>query len=107
MKLHDLPNARFYRTVLWALLLCAVIVAAAAGLGRAALNFEAAVTEKPDLAIYVLLPDDKISNIELLREEEGRREYLATTPEGAILVDLRFNEETGHWYVHYKERLHD
>ena len=78
---------------------------AAAALGRATHNFGAALTEKPDVAIYLLLPNEDIGNTTLLRESDNERDYLAETATGPKLIKLRKNE--GEWFVSLIEKLHD
>lgn len=82
-----------------------MVVAIAAGLARATLNLNAALIEKPDIAIYLLLPDEEIRGVDILREEEGRRDYLAETKDGPKLVILKKGEEE--WYVEHIEPLRE
>lgn len=77
---------------------------AAAALGRATHNFSAALTDKPDVAIYVLLPDEGIRDTTLLRETEKERDYLAETKDGPKLIKLRRGEQE--WFVSLIEELH-
>tara|TARA_B100000315_G_scaffold207068_1_gene201713 strand:+ start:1117 stop:1404 length:288 start_codon:yes stop_codon:yes gene_type:complete len=81
-----------------------IIVGMAAGIGRATMNLGAALTEKPDIAIYILLPDEEIGKIEVLREEETERHYMAETKEGPKLIILKMGEKE--WYVSHIEKLH-
>lgn len=105
MDLSGLSHHRFLSTIGWAIVLSAVIVTIAAFLARATLNLKAALTDKPDLAIYLLLPDEEIGQTTLLREHESERDYLAETKEGPKLVKLRKGEEQ--WYVAHIEKLHE
>lgn len=89
----------------WALLGSSVIVGATAVLGRAALNLRAALTDKPDIGIYMLLPDEGIRETTLLRETENQRDYLAETRDGSKLIILR--KEGGEWTVAGIERLRE
>ncbi len=89
----------------WALLGSGLIVGATALLGRAALNLRAALTEKPDIGIYVLLPDEGIRTTTLLRSTEQERHYLAETREGKKLIILRRQGEE--WGVVHIERLRE
>ena len=61
MEVHLLSRFRFLHTLGWALLISVGIVAVAAGAGRAVINMKAALIDKPDIAIYLLLPEEKIS----------------------------------------------
>ena len=104
---HNLTPRAFNSTVLWALALSIGIVVAAAFLGRAARNMEAALTDKPDIAIYLLLKDQDIGKTTLLREnDEGtQRDYLAETDDGQMLVTLKRGETQ--WYVAGTERMRE
>lgn len=80
------------------------IVVSASLLGRAAHNFRAALTDKPDLAVYLLLPEEHITTMELLREEPLQRDYLAQTASGPTLIVLKKGQRE--WFVSHTERLH-
>lgn len=86
-------------------MLSILIVVAASLLGRASYNFKAALTEKPDVAVYLLLPDEEIGYTTLLRETETQRDYLAETKDGQKLITLKKGEEE--WFVSTVERLHE
>ena len=105
MEIHRLSRKGFLHTVGWGLVASLVIVGMAAGLGRATMNLRGALTDKPDLALYLLLPDEGIGKVELLREEENERHYLVATKEGPKLVILKKGESE--WYVSYIEKLHE
>lgn len=97
-------GATFANTVLVALALSAVIVAATAGLGRALHNLQSALTGKPDLAVYLLLPDEDVRNVTLLRGGNSRRDYLVETKDGPKLAILLM--QNGEWTVAELEPLH-
>ena len=101
---HHLSKRGYVRTVWVAVTLSVLVIAAAAGLGRATKNFRAALTDKPDVAIYLLLPDEGLGNTTLLRESETERDYLAETKDGPKLVKLKKGEKE--WYVSFIEPLH-
>lgn len=105
-KLHipHLTRIRFFHTMLWSLIVSCIIVAAAAGIGRATHNMNIALQEKPDVAIYLLLPEEDIGRIKVLRESEGERDYLADTKDGPKLVKLKKGPEQ--WYAALVEPLH-
>jgi hypothetical protein len=105
MAIHRLSRPRYIHSAFWALLVCAIIVSAFAALGRSTLNFKAALTDKPDIAIYLLLPDEGLGHTELLRETEDQRDYLAETKDGSKLVILKKGEEE--WYVDRMEELRE
>lgn len=104
-NVEKVSNFRYAHTVLWAVLMSIAVVALTAGLGRAALNMKAALTEKPDLAVYVLLPEEELGRTTLLREQPGERDYVAESKDGQLYVKLRKSKE-GKWYVAELERLH-
>lgn len=102
---HTLSHQGYRMTVLWAAFCCLAIVAAASGFARASRNFAAALTEKPDLAVYLLLPEEEIGQSTLLREQDTERDYLAETKDGPKLVKLKKGENE--WYVSVVEKLHE
>jgi hypothetical protein len=103
---HSLSRRTYLRTVSWAFFLCFSIVICASLLGRATHNFKAALTEKPDVAIYLLLPDEGLGQTTLLRESDTMRDYLAETDEGQKLVKLEKNRD-GEWEVALIEALRE
>lgn len=105
INIHHLSARRFLRTVLWAVIASSIIVTAAAGLGRAARNFEAALTDKPDVALYLLLPDEGITTSTVLRERPNERDYLVETARGPRLIKLKRGARE--WYVSSTEVLHE
>ncbi|PIP64955.1 hypothetical protein COU77_04105 [Candidatus Peregrinibacteria bacterium CG10_big_fil_rev_8_21_14_0_10_49_16] len=104
MELHTLHRNKYVGTVFWALVLCVTIVTVASFLGRAARNLNAAVIDKPDIAIYLLLPEEHIFATTLLKEEEKERHYIAETSDGPLFVKLVKGERE--WYVATVEKLH-
>ena len=104
INIRTVSKHKFLRTVVWSILASGVIVVAAAGLGRAARNFEAALTDKPDVALYLLLPNEGITTSSLLRELPNERDYLVETPEGPKLIKLKRGPQA--WYVSSSEPLH-
>lgn len=105
MVIDRLSRWRFLNTTFWALLLSGVIVAGASFLGRATINLKAALTDKPDIAIYLLLPDEGIGATTLLRETTNERHYLAETKDGPKLVILQKKDEE--WEVQKIEKLRE
>ena len=93
------------RVTVYTLLFSAVIVVVAALLGRAARNLQAALVSKPDIAIYLLLPEEDMGQVTVLRASDTQREYLAQTKEGPKLVILKKGEQQ--WYVGSIEKLHE
>lgn len=102
---HTLSHRGYRMTVAWAVLCCLVIVVAASAFARASRNFTAALTDKPDLAIYLLLPEEEIGYSTLLKEAETERDYLAETKDGPKLIKLKKGEKE--WFVSVVEKLHE
>ena len=105
MDWHRVSTFRFFHTIGWAVLLCALIVAVAATLGRATLNLKAALTDKPDIAVYLLLPEEEIGRTVLLRDKGDERDYLAETKDGPKLVRLKKGNDQ--WYVEEVQKLRE
>ena len=103
MEIHHVSRRKFASTILWAVTGSIVIVGVVASLGRATMNLRAAVTDKPDIAIYMLLPDEEIGKTTVLREVEDEVHYLAETKEGPKLIILKKGEIE--WYVSKIEPL--
>ncbi len=102
--ISHISRRSFTRTVIAAVVLCITIVATSAALARAAHNFKIALREKPDIAIYLLLPDEQITTTKVLREGEKERDYLAETKDGPKLVKLK--KDNDQWYAALIEPLH-
>lgn len=100
-----LSHRSFKCTVLWAVGVSTLIVVAISALARAAHNFEIALTDKPDIALYLLLPEEGITSSELLRESEHERDYLTETNEGPKLVKLK--KDGTQWRATLVESLHE
>ena len=105
MEISLISRKRYTHTMLWAVLLSSVVVALAATLGRAMANVKAALTDKPDIAVYLLLKDDVVTSSTLLRSHDDERDYLVETKEGPKLVKLKKGEKE--WFVVSKERMHE
>lgn len=105
MEIHRISRGRFLHTVGWGLMASLIVVGAAAGIGRATMNLGAALTDKPDIAIYVLLPDEGLGKIEILKEEENERHYMAESKTGPKFIILKKGDSE--WYVSHIENLHE
>jgi hypothetical protein len=105
LEIHHLTRPRFLHTVWWAVLLSALIIGVVATLGRAAANVKAALTDKPDIAVYLLLEDEGVTQSTLLRGRALERDYLVETRDGPRLVKLKKGEEE--WFVASVETLHE
>lgn len=105
MVIQRLSLGRFLHTTFWAFVVSALIVAAAAALARATINLKAALTDKPDIAIYLLLPEEEIGYSTLLREEENVRHYYAETKEGPKVIRLK--KVNGVWEVKEVEKMRE
>lgn len=104
-QIHSLSRRRYTHTVLWSIFVSLLVVVGVSLAARATHNFQAALTDKPDIAIYLLLPDEELGNTTLLRETETERDYLAETKEGPKLVKLKKGEKE--WFVSVVEKLHE
>ncbi|MFH0769812.1 MAG: hypothetical protein V1926_00365 [Candidatus Peregrinibacteria bacterium] len=104
MDIHRLSRPRFLQTTFWAVLVSCLIVIVASFLARATLNLNAALTDKPDIALYLLLPDEEITTSSLVRERTEERQYIAETKDGPKLIILKKGEKE--WYVSEMEQLH-
>lgn len=104
MHIHLLSVSRYRLTMFWAMLFSLLIVGLAATLARASYNVTAALTEKPDIAIFLLLPEEQITQTTLLREHTDERDYLAETKDGPKLIRLK--RGPNEWYVEFQEQLH-
>lgn len=104
MEISLISRKRYSHTMLWAVLLSALVVALTATLGRAMANVKAALTDKPDIAVYLLLKDDMVTSSTLLRSHEDERDYLVETKDGLKLVKLKKGEKE--WFVASEERMH-
>lgn len=89
---------------MWSVILCLLIVGAAAALARSAHNFKAALTDKPDLAIYLLLPEEGVTNTTLIKDGDTEKDYLVETKTGPKLIKMKKGPEQ--WYVAQEENLH-
>lgn len=94
------------RTLLLGIGASLTIVTVAAFLGRATLNLRAALTEKPDIGIFLLMKDEGITDATMLRQDDKdtERDYLVQTETGPKLVTLK--KQNDHWYVFEEEDLH-
>ena len=104
-NVHSLSHKGYRKTAFWSIAAAIIVVMIASALGRAAHNFQAALTDKPDVAIYLLLPEEGLGKTTLIKSTDTEREYLAETKNGPELVRLKRGEKQ--WYVEYKEKLHE
>jgi hypothetical protein len=105
MDIHHVSSKRFAHTVWWAVLLSSLVVALAATLGRAMANIKAALIEKPDIAVYLLLEEEGVTSSTLLRAKENERNYLVETKTGPKIVQLKKGEKE--WFVANVERMRE
>ncbi len=92
-----------YHTYMWAILVSALVVGVSATLIRATLNVTGALLAKPDIAVLLLLPEEHITDSEMIRARDDERDYLVQTDEGQKLVRLKRGHE---WYVAEVVQLH-
>ena len=105
-QVHSISRPAFNTTVTWVVIVCLIIVCSAAALGRATRNFKAALTDKPDIAIYLLLPKEGLGNTTLIssKDNDTERAYMADTKDGPKLITLKKGPRE--WYVESEENLH-
>lgn len=104
MEIDRLSRWRYFSTIAWAVGGSIAVVAVTAGLARATLNMKGALIEKPEIAVYLLLPDAGITEVEVLRETEMQKDLLLHTKTGNMLVIMKKGEEQ--WYIAEQENLH-
>lgn len=89
---------RYVHTITWAVLLSLFIVALAATLGRATVNLRGALTaEDGSLAVMLLLPEEQISEVTLVKASIDTQEFLVETKDGPKLIRLKRGETE--WFV--------
>lgn len=89
---------RAIHTMSWAVLLSLLIVAVAATIGRATVNLRGALTaEDGSLAVMLLLPEENISEVTMIKASSDTQEFLAETKDGPKLIRLKRGETE--WFV--------
>ena len=97
---------RAVHTMMWALLLSLLIVGLAATVGRATVTLRGALTaEDGSLAVMLLLPEEEISEVTLVKAGVDTQEFLAETKDGPTLVRLKRGERE--WFVLDTVRLRE
>src|SRR3989338_9788573 len=85
---------RYVHTMMWAVLLSLLIVAAAATLGRATMTLRGAlVADDGSLAVMLLLPEEEISEVTLVKAGVDTQEFVAETKDGPKLVRMKKGEK--------------
>ena len=105
MDIRHLSGHKYRETSVWMLLAAAAIIITFALLARASLNLHAALTDKPDLAVMILLPEEDITEVTLLRDQEQERDYLVTTKEDGIKF-VKLRKIGGEWKLAEVEKMH-
>ena len=106
MHISFLSPWRYSHTMGWAILMSLLIVGLAATLGRATINLRGALTaEDASLAVIMLLPNEHISNLTVIRAGAETQELLAETKDGPKLIRVRRVE--GKWEVQEEIRLRE
>ena len=97
---------RYAHTITWALLLSSLIVGAAATIARAGVNLRGALTaEDGSLAVMLLLPQERISDVTLLRASSDTQEFLAETKSGPKVIRLKRGLKQ--WFVEEEVALRE
>ena len=95
---------RYVHTMMWAILMSALIISLAAVVGRATVNLRGALTaDDGSLAVMMLLPEENISDVTLVKASVDRQEFLVETKDGPKLIRLKKGEEK--WFVEEKINL--
>lgn len=105
MEIDRISRWRYASTIIWAVAGSLGIVAVTAGLARATLNVKGALVEKPEIAVYMLLPEVAITKVEILEEFENQKDLLVYTKTGKLLVIMK--KGNSEWYIAEQENLHD
>ena len=105
MDIRHLSGGRYREASIWMILAAAAIIITFALLARASLNLHAALTEKPDLAVMLLLPEEDITNVTLLREQGNERSYLVETKDEGIKF-VKLQKVAGKWKIVETEDMH-
>lgn len=97
---------RYMHTMIWAVLLSLLIVSLAATIGRATVNLRGALTaEDGSLAVMMLLPEEEIREVTLVKADADEQEFLAETKDGPKLIRLKRGEKE--WLVREKITLRE
>jgi hypothetical protein len=106
MHIQLLSRFRYTHTITWALLLSCLIVAVAATIARASLRLRGALTdEDASLAVMLLLPEENISDVTMLKATYDTQEFLAETEDGPKVI--RVKKVEGKWAVSEQVPLHE
>ena len=112
MDIQDLSSKSFLKATLIAIAATIAIVGAASLLGRATIYLQAALTDKPDLGVYLLLEKEGFSNIadvQYLEDDSAdstvQRSYLVETGAGPLYVKIRKGEQE--WYLAEEDWLRE
>ncbi|MSR87069.1 hypothetical protein EXS70_02750, partial [Candidatus Peribacteria bacterium] len=94
---------RYTHTILWALLLSSLIVGTAATIARATVKLRGALTDDDgSIAVMMLLPDEGITDVELIKAGPETQEFLVETKEGPKLIRLKHSSTSSGqatWFV--------
>ena len=104
LDVHKLTDKKYNSTVIWAVGISLFIVAFTSVLARAALNLQAAIIDKPNLAVHTLLEDYAIRDVQLMDDLDLERRYLVETDDGMKFVTLQ--KKNGKWELKSMEHLH-
>ena len=97
---------RYIHTMTWAVLLSLLIVTLASTIGRATVNLRGALTaEDGSLAVMLLLPEEEITEVTIVKAGVDTQEFLAETKDGPKLIRLKRGERE--WFVQDKISLRE
>jgi hypothetical protein len=90
------------RAGLWSFGICLIILTFSGILARITLTLQGASVTNPDIAIFSLLKEDTVQNVDLLRDEGLVRHYIVETNHGTKLIILEKKEA---WEIIKSENL--
>lgn len=97
---------RYVHTMMWAVLLSLLIVGMAATIGRATVNLRGALTaEDGSLAVMMLLPEEEITEVTLVKAGLDTQEFLTETKDGPKLIRMKKGDKE--WFVQEKISLRE
>jgi hypothetical protein len=104
--LSHLSRFWYAHTMLWAVLMSALIISIAATIGRATMNLRGALTaDDAGLAVMLLLPEEEISSVTMIKATRDTQEFMAETKDGPKLIRMKRGPKE--WFVQDEVTLHE
>jgi hypothetical protein len=108
MQIHETSARTFRAVVILAVIAGTAVIIAFSLISRAQLNLKAALTDKPDIAVLLLMEEmgAEVTDSELLRDLGNERDYLVeTSGSGTLFIKLRKAGEE--WHIAEQTPLHE